>query len=77
MVTQILVNIGSGNGLLPDASKLLPDPMLTNHQEIHQPSITKISLKIIDLKSSSNLKGANELNIQDTLVTVVLKKGLP
>ena len=29
MVTQILVNIGSGNGLLPDGTKPLPEPMLT------------------------------------------------
>ena len=27
-----LVNIGSGNGLLPDGTKPLPEPMLTYHQ---------------------------------------------
>ena len=27
----ILVNIGSGNGLLPDGTKPLPEPMLTIH----------------------------------------------
>ena len=27
--TEILVNIGSGNGLLPDGTKPLPEPMLT------------------------------------------------
>ena len=32
MVTQIWVNIGSGNGLLPDGTKPLPEPMLTYHQ---------------------------------------------
>ena len=32
MLTQIWVNIGSGNGLLPDGIKPLPEPMLTNHQ---------------------------------------------
>ena len=32
MVTEIWVNIGSGNGLLPDGTKPLPDPMLTDHQ---------------------------------------------
>ena len=31
-VTQIWVNIGSCNGLLPDGSKPLPKPMLTYHQ---------------------------------------------
>ena len=32
MVTKILVNIGSGNGLLPDDTKPLPEPMLTYHK---------------------------------------------
>ena len=53
--TKIWVNFGSGNGLLPDGTKPLPEPMLTPHQlclsrihlsaisqEIPQPSITKI-----------------------------------
>ena len=31
MVTKIWVNIGSGNGLLPDGTKPLPEPMLTDH----------------------------------------------
>ena len=30
--TWIWVNIGSGNGLLPDGTKPLPEPMLTYHQ---------------------------------------------
>ena len=29
MVAQIYVNIGSGNGLLPDGTKPLPEPVLT------------------------------------------------
>ena len=33
MVTEILDNIGSGNGLLPDGTKPLPEPMLTYHQK--------------------------------------------
>ena len=32
MATQNYVNIGSDNGLLPDGTKPLPDPMLTIHQ---------------------------------------------
>ena len=32
MVTQILVNIGSVNGLLPDDTKPLPEPVLTYQQ---------------------------------------------
>ena len=31
MVAGILVNIGSGNGLLPDGTMPLPEPMLTYH----------------------------------------------
>ena len=61
MVTQILVNIGSGNGLLPDGTKPLPEPMFTyckygpvmfilratSPPEIPQPSITKISFNML------------------------------
>ena len=32
MATEIWVDIGSGNGLLPDGTKPLPEPMLTDHQ---------------------------------------------
>ena len=55
MATEIWVNIGSGNDLLPDGTKPLPEPMLSKSksrdihiraisQEMLQPSITKISL---------------------------------
>ena len=60
MAKLIWVNIGSGNALLPDGTKLLPEAMLLYHQggptaitlrtislEIHQPSITKVTLEII------------------------------
>ena len=33
MATEIWVNIGSGNGLLPDGTKPLPEPMLTGGQK--------------------------------------------
>ena len=32
MATEIWINIGSGNGLLPSGNKPLPEPMLTNRQ---------------------------------------------
>ena len=32
MATRSWVNIGSGNGLFPDGTKPLPEPMLTDHQ---------------------------------------------
>ena len=34
----VWVNIGSGNGLLPDGTKPLPDLMLTYHQRVQWPS---------------------------------------
>ena len=71
---EIWVNIGSLDGLLPDNTKPLPESMLTGHhlkssdidsraisQEMHQPSITKIHLKITCLKFHSNFPGAYEL----------------
>ena len=76
MATEIWVNIGSGDGLLCDGTKPLPEPMLTDHQwgpsgvhirtisqEIPQPSITKIHLKITYLNFHSNFPGANELKV--------------
>ena len=32
MATEIWVNIGSGDGSLPDGTKPLPEPMLTDNQ---------------------------------------------
>ena len=32
MAAEIWVNIGLGNGLLPDGTKPLPKPMLTYHK---------------------------------------------
>ena len=74
METEIWVNIGSANDLLPDGTKPLPEPMLTDHQwspsdirimaisqEKPQPSIAKISLKITYLNFHWNFPGANEL----------------
>ena len=71
MATKIWVNIGSGNGLLPDGTKPLPEPNVDLSsvkssgihlrailQEIPQPSVTEISLKITYLKFCSNLPGA-------------------
>ena len=56
MSTEIWVNIGSGNGLLPDGTKPLPERMLSSvrssdihlragsHSEIPQPSVTEMKL---------------------------------
>ena len=51
MATQIWVNIGTGNGLLPDGTG--------NAQDIYIPAM---SLKITNSKLQPNLPGANELN---------------
>ena len=37
--TQIWVNIGSGNDLVPDGTKLSPEPMLTSHLWVSGTSI--------------------------------------
>ena len=70
---MILVNIGSGNGLVPDGTKLLPELMLTSHQTfcgIHLRAILPVVLlnfirtmcsKISLLKLPLYLPGANEL----------------
>ena len=74
MATEILVNIGSGNGFVPDGTKPLPEPMLTDYQWspvifilrqfqkkwLNHPSITDINLKI--MSKILFLPGANELN---------------
>ena len=69
MATEI--NIGSGNGLLPDGTtwtnvdwssvKSSDIHIRTISQEMPQPSITKIRLNIAYLKFHSNFPGANEL----------------
>ena len=72
---MILDCIGSGNGLKPDGTKPLPEPMLTYHHWVNQntsegnsipklipqPPVTKISLKITYSKLYQNLPETNEL----------------
>ena len=42
----MLVNIGSGNGLVPSDTKQLPEPMLTYHQS-HESNSTKMLVKLM------------------------------
>ena len=42
MASRIFVNIGSGNGLLPDGTKPLPEPKLT-FVDIRQACFTRIA----------------------------------
>ena len=73
MATEIWVNIGSGNGLLPDGTKPLPEAMLTSHQwgpvafipgwclfEYPRYQI-KFCLKFTHLNSQPHLPGDSEL----------------
>ena len=72
MATEIWVNIGSGNGLLPDGTKPLPEPLLTDHQwspetfilgQFHKGYLSHQSLTPnwkLHLKFHWNLPGANE-----------------
>ena len=61
----------SGNGLLPDGTKPIPEPMLTNHQwillaisrEILKTSLLDIILKMTNLRKIPKLPGAIELMI--------------
>ena len=77
MGTEILVNIGSGNGLLPDGTKPLPEPMLTDHQwcpvtfifgKFHKRCLKHQSLrsvwKLHVWKFHLNFPGVNELTSQ-------------
>ena len=44
MATHILVNIGSGNGMLPDGTKPLPEPILTLH--LNPPGANELTLQV-------------------------------
>ena len=71
------INLGqhcSGNGLLPDGTKPLPEPMLTNHQwslvafnwgHFHGKCLRNLSLipvwKVVIFSLQPNFPGANEL----------------
>ena len=67
---RVWVNIGPGNGLLPDGTKPLPEPILIYHQrcsvaltweQFHLKLMRNICSKIILLKLLQHLPGANVL----------------
>ena len=68
---KTLVNIGSDNGLLPDGTKPLSEPMLTYHHRYYMALtweqlqkmclIHNISSEFTPLKSLLHLPGSNEL----------------
>ena len=69
MATEIWINIGLGNGLLPDGTKPLPEQMLTDHQRssvtfisghFHKRCLNHQSLNSV-WKFQPNFPGANEL----------------
>ena len=72
MAIKIWVNIGSGNGLLPDGTKPLPESMLTSHRsslvafiwgQFRKRYLSHHSLKLA-WKLNWNLPGANELRLE-------------
>ena len=58
---QIWVNICSGNSLVPDGTKLLPEPMLTSLQRLPMLLFCIMSLKIVLFKLQPHLSGTGEL----------------
>ena len=68
---KIWVNIGSGDGFVPDCNNPLPETMLTNHQlgavailqEMPKISVLEKSLKMNALKLQLHLPGPNEWNV--------------
>ena len=75
MVIEIWVNIGSGNALLPDGTKPLPEPMLiyingvlwhspeNNFSKVLITCISNMCLEITHLKLLPQIPGTNELNV--------------
>ena len=73
LVIKIWVNISSGNGLLPDGTKRLPEPVLTYinvvlwilpraiSQDMLNISVLDINLNISHLRLQPHLTGANKL----------------
>ena len=47
MATQIWVNIGSGNGLLPDSTMLLSEPMFKHFVALTWRAISQEMLQIV------------------------------
>ena len=68
MAMQMLVNIGSGNGLLPVGTKPLPDPVMT-YRKTSSISHTKfqnlnVSCIILQLHSLNQLKPCAKLKMK-------------
>ena len=88
MATKIWVNIGSGNGLMA-CCLMAPSHYLNQcwliikssdihiraiSQEMPQPTITKIRLKITYLKFHSNFPGANELKSRCPWLSIIYRQ---
>ena len=85
---EIWVNIGSGNVLLPDGTKPLPEPKLTDHQwspvtfilgQFHKSCLNHQSLNLLKnyiSKFHSNFPGANELThwSLDKMLTILTRR---
>ena len=61
-VTQSWVNIASGNGFLPDGTKPLSEPRMTNHKwGLHLRTISQKTVKISALDMSLKITDSKEL----------------
>ena len=61
MTSQNMVNIGSGNGLLAESTKSLPEPTLTNHKW----GLLAFTWEKFHIKCSRDLMCVWKLLIQD------------
>ena len=80
---HIWVNIGSGNGLLPNGTKSLPEPMLTSSdvfcgihfrvisQEMLINLIRNMCSEIVLLKSPPHLPATSELTLSPLIITSI------
>ena len=67
--TQVWVNIGLGNGLLPNGTKPLPEPMLTSHRlDCISQQVLKLLFCIVSLKVVLELT----LTCRDRVISVSL-----
>ena len=87
--TPIWFNIGSGNGLLPEGTKPLPEPMLTSHHwgpvtitsgQIHKRYLShqspKLSGKALSKKLHSSSPKADVLNIIAVIINATWRIGI-
>ena len=66
---QVLVNIGAGNGLLPDGTKPLPEPMLTI---LNGTNFSEIWMRMIQLSCKKKIINKKNKYLQHLLIYLTL-----